>query len=202
MPLDFREIIESIAIYSGHLLFTGHRYASEHLFAKLTDKVWYQGHYYFDFTILWLLLSLMNTLHTWTIHMLSSQIPKRSASLIFLPIFLIGLSHFYGIINIPLQLLFLWLAACLWFCFNVCLISRNEKFNEISNVSFGLCVFVACLERPSHQNKHYFLIFSVNLYFITYWIHFCLWSVIKLINCFHMLECHYTIMWLLSPSLI
>lgn len=52
MPLDFREIIESIAIYSGHLLFTGHRYASEHLFAKLTDKVWYQGHYYFDFTIL------------------------------------------------------------------------------------------------------------------------------------------------------
>lgn len=106
MPLDFREIIESIAIHSGHLLFTGHRYASEHLFAKLTDKVWYQGHYYFDFTILWLLLSLMNTLHRWTIHMLSSQIPKRSASLIFLSIFLIGLSHFYGIINIPLQLLF------------------------------------------------------------------------------------------------
>lgn len=113
------------------------------MFAKLTDKVWYQGHYYFDFTILWLLLSLMNTLHTWTIHMLSSQIPKRFASLIFLTYFSNWFKPLLWYYKYSLSITFLWLAACLWFCFVLMFVWFPEMKNLMKFLMSLLdCVFL------------------------------------------------------------
>ena len=143
----------------------------------------------------------MSTLHTWAIHMLPSQIPRSSTSLIFLPIFLIGLSHFLGYYKYSISITFLWSAGCLWFCFVLMSVLSPEMKNLMKFLMSLLeCVFLL-LAWKYLPIKINIPIFPLNLYFITYWIHFCLWLVIKLINCFHMMECHCTIT-LLSPSLI
>ena len=105
------------------------------------------------------------------------DIPIMFATLLnFLAYFLIDLSQYLFIIYIPSQLTFHgWLHAFL--------ISRNRKFNEIPIVSFGLCVLLLVWEVFSIKINTTFL--YILLIFM-YWIRFCLWLEIELINCFHM----------------
>lgn len=126
------------------------------------------------------------------------EITMCSTSLIFLVYFSKWFKPLLLYYKYSISINFSWLAACLWFYF----LFHLQEWKIYWNFSFGLCVFAAYLEHPSHQNKHYFLICPVNLYFITYWIHFCMWLEIKLINCFHMMESHYTVTWFPFSSLI